>query len=386
MGARRLLAPVLSFLLLLPGCITTTRMADKLQNRGQYDASIEASIKVLQRKPANRAAAEVLASAYEQAQDRDARRVEFLLLEEREANWPEILSLYESMNRRQERVRSAPGESREGLVFESYAPRIVEARGRSMEFLLREGGRLLGAGSREQAREAAGLFEQALNIFPESREAADGLDSAERAGRTHVLLSFSNESGKILPEASVSELREIPLEQIGSRWAAYHLDADSTTVYDYLVLARLVQVDMSPERMERNTFTETDVIIDRRGTVVDSSGVEREIERRRTVTAEITTLTLTKQARIALVGEIRELASGRLVERWERPLSADFEDRSMVFTGDLEAVPAPWRDLAGKKPREFPSDEQLFAQAVSILKSDFVKTLRSERSSLERIP
>jgi hypothetical protein len=52
----------------------------------------------------------------------------------------------------------------------------------------------------------------------------------------------------------------------------------------------------------------------------------------------------------------------------------------------MEAVPSEWRSLAGKKPRPFPSDEILLAQAVSILKTDFVRSLRAERPVFERIP
>ena len=373
-------------LVALTGCASSARMAEKQMNRGEYDAAIATSLRKLERKPASTEAAAVLTASFERAKERDERRVEFLMLEGREANWPEILRLYEQLDRRQEKVRRAPGDVWDGDAFESYAERLVEARRRSADFSFGEGCRLLESGLREDARTAAGHFEEALRIRPESSAAAEGLRDARDAGRTHVLLSFSNESDQILPERSVAELQEIPLREIGSEWAEFHLDEDDGTLYDYLVVARLTQVPFSPERVDRDRFTQSAEIVESRREVVDSTGATRRIEEKRTVTADVTTLTLTKQVLVAMRYEIRELASGRLVKAWDRPLSADFEDRSMVYEGDLEAVPSEWRDLAGKKPRPFPSDEDLLAQAVSILKTDFVRSLRAEQSVFEQIP
>lgn len=373
-------------LIALTGCASSARMAEKQMNRGEYDAAVATALRKLERKPEHAGAAAVLTSSFERARERDERRIDFLKLEGREANWPEILRLYEQLDRRQEQVRRAPGDVWDGVAFVSYGERLVEARRRSADFSFGEGTRLLETGRREDARTAAEHFEEALRIRPESSEAAEGLREARTAGRTHVVLSFSNESEQILPERSVAELREIPLRELGSEWAEFHLDEDGGTLYDYLVVARLTHVAFSPERVERDRFTETAQIVENRREVVDSTGTKRRLEEKRTVTAEITTLTLTKQAQVAMRYEIRELASGRLVKAWDRPLSADFEDRSMVYEGDLEAVPSEWRDLAGKKPRPFPSDEDLLAQAVSILKADFVRSLRAERSVFEQIP
>lgn len=363
----------------------------KMLQRGQYDQAIEAAADRLMKRPSDTKQLNVLREAFETANMFDLERIRFLEMEGLDDSWVEVYLLYEQLNRRQQVVRHLPSQIRNEFTFVDYNERIIESKAIAADVSYRRGLEYLELGGKSNARRAWEEFERALAIYPRYEDAPRLLQVAESRGRNHVLFQVENHSGMVIPEYVDAELARIALEDLSTRWLAFHVFENESIDYDYIAVLKLTEIAFSPERMSSRTSNETKEIedglrylLDANGNVQkDSLGNDIRVPNIVQVTAAFTE---TRQFKSAFVNgslDFYDLRSEQLIKTEPMSVESAFEHYFGAFTGDRRALSEEQLRVAGGTQVAFPPNEVMLVDATDLLKSRSRAILRANRRVLE---
>lgn len=235
----------------ITGCASSSKSLQK----GRYDEAIERSVKKLNRKPADAQELNVLKEAFVKANELDQRRVDLLLLEQREEGWEELLVLYRRMDRRQDAIRRGPLSIRDEFTFVAYDSLIVDAKSNAARVSYEKGLSLLDHGGKAQARDAYAEFQNVQGLYPGFENVDELSAEALERGINHVLILFENRSDNVIPGAVFRELASLPTRPLDSRWSRYTTQDDGEREFDRVVVVSLADVEFTPERVEVSTYT-----------------------------------------------------------------------------------------------------------------------------------
>lgn len=370
----------------LASCVSS----EKLLQRGQYDQAIEKASEKLTKKPNNQKELGVLQEAYELANMFDQERIEFLEKEGREESRVEVYELYEQLNRRQNRVRRLPTQVRSQFTFVNYDDDIIASKSAAADVSYERGLDFLDQGGKMNARRAYLEFETANEIYPGYKNVNDLLDESHYKGMNHALFLVRNESDRVLPADFDDELKKVSLKDLNTFWLnfdTYENDLD----YDYFVVLNVRDIEISPERIDRETYTETREIqegmkydLDENGNVKkDSLGNDIRVPNLVTVSAEVREAV---QQKTALVGgslDIINRATDQLVQTDRVTVEAVFRHRSAEVTGNSKALGDEAASITQRKPVPFPPNETMLMDAADLLKEQSKAILSRNRRMLE---
>jgi len=376
--------------LFIIGLLSACTSSQKLLEKGKYDQAIEKSAKKLRKDPGDSEELYVLKEAYRKANTFDQERIDFLKKEQREDNWLEIYYLYSQLEQRQDIIRSLPTSVRKQFTLVDYDDEIIESKESAAEAMYQQGMDYLERGDRQNARLAYDEFLGVRDIYPDYKDVGQLLQEARYRGTNFVLLQIENNSDMALPRNFENELQKIGLGDLNSTWVQYETYADSSTYYDYYVVINIKEIAVSPESIEKRTYTETKEIkdgmkyvFDENGNVKkDSTGNDIKVPNMITVSAQVTESAQHKQAVVAGSIDYIDLANNQLVKTQKLSVNAVFEHYSAVATGDERALSEDSREIVGSRPIPFPPNETMLMDAAELLKNRAKAIIRQNRNLL----
>lgn len=384
------------FLLSMASC----RTAQKYVESGDYDGAIDFCVQKLQGKKKKKDEyVRGLEVAFEKAQARDLERIDHLVAADRPENWARVNELHRKIRVRQGKIQPLlPLRSSEGYAahfdFVNIGKLENESREKAAEHLYSYAEsqlRRAEAGDRLAARDAyQSLTELETRYFRSYRDKETLKASARRLGTSYVLFEMKNQSDRVLPRTFADRLLAMSKGDLDSDWKSFHFEAKPGETFDYKVVFKVRQVDVSPERVRERAYTdEKDIqdgwnyVLDARGNVKkDTNGNDIKTPRMVRIRADVLEALQTKAVRLSGTVEIFDAERGTLLDTHDLSTEVLFEHYASTFVGDSRALSDDSRCRIGSSPAPFPRDEDMLAQAADRLKPNLREELRRNRAIL----
>jgi hypothetical protein len=368
----------------------------KLYEKGNYDEAISEVTKRMHGRKIKEKDIQTLVEAFNYIQTRDVDRLTRLQAHHTPDMWSEIYNLASRMSHRQDLVKPflAYDEVKyfgklQDLYFQNNLASVIsESREGASEYLYNKGVENLGRaknGQRLVARAAYNDFNN-INSYNNNYKDAQTLQAEAYAmGINHVYFKVENDSRAFLPRDFEQALEGIFVRDMNSQWVKYHTNKSDNLRYEYSVVARITDIDVSPERVNRNRFREENTIEDGWETVKDAKGnvkkdtLGNEIKQKRfvKVDAEVFEVCQTKEARVRGFLEYVDNRTGERVLSQPIQSNAEFRNKAVRFEGDRRALSTETCNLLGGHPRSFPSDAEMIMLAADDLKSNTKSIVRN---------
>jgi hypothetical protein len=199
---------------------------------------------------------------------------------------------------------------------------------------------------------------------------------AQQLGLAHVLFKMENHAPTILPRNFEDEILRIELKNLDEKWYVFHANSKDVKQFDYEVVMRFENIDVSPERITEKIFTEEkqiedgeEVVRDKDGNALkDSTGNLIKIPTKKIISVEVTEI---YQSKVAVLGGtlfFYETSNNRLMDKQSIVAEAIFENYASTFRGDKRALSSETSRRIGNRPLPFPSDEVLLLDAANVVK------------------
>lgn len=394
--AARILVPLFLLAFLLSACHT----AQKYVESGNYDSAIDLCLRKLKGKSKKKLEyVQGLELAFRKAQARDLATIEQLKAENRPELWERIHNIHLDIRSRQNKIAPltplvAKNGHRAQFQFVEIASMERQSRDKAAEYLYDQSVSLLARaekGDKMAARKAHGyLIDLQKRYYPNYKDKDVLLAKARDLGTSYVVFDVKNQSGKLLPRGFAERLMAFDKQGLDSEWREFSFEEKPGLHYDYKVIYKVRDIEISPERVqERNYIDEKkiqdgwDYVLDKRGNVMkDSLGNDIKIARMVFIRADVLEVHQTKATRIAGAIEVRDMRNNSLLETCELATEVIFENYASTFRGDERALSQDSKNRLGNRPLPFPLDEDMLVQAAERLKPDVKEELRRSRSIL----
>jgi hypothetical protein len=394
--AARILAPLFLLAFLVSACHT----AQKYVESGNYDDAIDLCIRKLKGKPKKKLEyVQGLELAFRKAQARDLGTIEQLKAEARPELWDRINRIHRDIRDRQNKVAPltpliAKNGYRAQIQFVEIAAMERQSRDKAAEYLYDQSVSLLTQaekGDRMAARKAHSLLlDLQKRFYPSYRDKDALLAKARDLGTSYIVFEVKNQSGKLLPRVFSDRLMAFDKQGLDSEWREYSFEEKPGLHYDYKVIYKVRDIDISPERVQERAYIDEkkiqdgyDYVLDKRGNVMkDSLGNDIKVPRMISIRADVLEVHQSKAARIGGAIEVRDLRNNSLLETCELATEVIFENYASTFRGDERALSQDSKNRLGNRPLPFPRDEDMLVQAAERLKPDVKEELRRSRAIL----
>ena len=385
MKTRNFFHPVLllftAILLSINACVSPQDMIEA----GDYDLAIYKSLKKLKgKKKKKQEFVTAVEEAFRKATDKDMRMIERLKGDGLDANWVEINKVHKRIRKRQELLEPyLPLIDRKGLKAEFRFVKIDElereSRNKAAAYHYDKAVQLLveaRQGDRQSARSAYAQLNKIDDYFRDYKNKKSLLNEALNLGQTHIAFKIANDAGVILPADFERELLNIGVGDLNSRWKTFHLKPTEGEDYDYQLMVRLTNIDVSPEFVKEREYVDVkeiedgfDYVLDSNGNVLkDTLGNDVTIPRKAFIQAQVFETFQNKFARIKGDIEFVDVRTRNLVRSDAIYIEALFENYASTFRGDRRALSRASKNRIGNRPVPFPADEELLLQAADELK------------------
>jgi hypothetical protein len=376
---------------------TSCQSAKKTVESGDYDAAINYCVKHLRgKKKKSDDLVRGLELAYERAQDRDMKRLDYYRRTNNLDSWDKAYNVALDIRDRQEKVEPlVPLRSKSGYFahfdFVETDALIAESRAKASEFIYAQAQNLLRQaenGDRNAARQAYALLEDLGRRFDKNyRDRQHLMSIALRLGASNVLFSMSNASNQLLPMQFEQELMQLTSRDLNTTWKKFDTSPDRDQEYHYRAKFVLDRVEMSPEFVRENRYWDekevkdgSEYILDHRGNVKkDSLGFDMKRLKTAIVRAEVVEVNQRKTALVAGFLKIYDATGTQLLD--SRPVSTEvvFDHLTVNFRGDERALSEKTKCNLGRAPLPFPSNNAMLNLAADQLQPVIASGLRNSR-------
>ncbi len=373
---KHLIMKYVGIILIVCFVLSACTSSEKLLEKGRYDQAIEKSVKSLRKDPGDSKELRVLKEAYRKANYFDNDRITYLKNEGRDENWVEIYNLYTELEARQDWIESLPTQLLNQFNLQNYDEELIASKENAAEVSYQSGLDYLNRGDKESARLAYGEFERVTYLYQDYKDVNKLMAEARFYGTTNVLFKIENNSEVLLPRDFDYELKKISLKELNDLWTNYDTYADTALYYDYYIVLDLKNIRMSPESIDKNSFTETreiqdgmKYVFDENGNVKkDSLGNDIKVPNMITVSAEVTESRQHKHGYISGSIDYVDLNTDQLLKTENISVEALFEHYSAVAAGNEKALSDETKEKIQSRIVPFPSDQVLLMDAASLLK------------------
>ncbi len=359
----------LFYFILLAILISSCMSSSKYLQRGNYDAAINKSVKVLLKKPHKTKEIPTLQKAYALANQNDQGAINQLKLSGQPDIYDEILYRYNHMHNRQEVVERLPQSVLNSMGFRhiDYNETLAESKKKAAAFLYAHAESQLKKGDKYSARSAYDELMKVKEYYPVYRDVDRLIADALYLGTNNVLFQFTNKSNSIIPADFEEDLLKITLEDLRIDWINFDLYQLEDAYYDYSIYLNLKEITTSPEFVKEEHYQETreiedgfDYVLDDNGNVMkDTLGNDIKVPRIITISCDVVETRLYKNAIVRGSLDFYNNTSKQLIKTQEIVVHSNFDHRFAVVHGDLDALSKKTRKLTRRKPVPFPSDAQM---------------------------
>lgn len=374
-----------AFLLLMLMLVSSCRSPQKMLESGDYDRAVEFAVKKLEGKSKKKEKfVRALEEAFEKATKRDMRAIASLKSEGAPHTWHRIYDIYREIELRQELVEPLlPLIGKAGyhatFKFVKVDAPIREAKSRASEYYYAKGETYLEdakRGDKTAARKAFNYFNKINQFYPDFRDKEQLTFEARQLGITRYLFKMANDAPVVLPSSFEAELLRISVRDMNSIWNEFDMKPVEGVRYDYDIIMRLTDIEVSPEILKERAYVDHkeiedgfEYILDDNGNVLkDTLGNDITIPRKVFIYANVIEVYQNKFARVGGRLEVFSRANKDLIDT--RPIRVEtiFENYASTFTGDRRALSRDSKNHLGNSPQPFPLDDDLLLQAAERLK------------------
>lgn len=355
----------LIILLLLAGCASST----KLLQKGNYDAAINKSIKKLLKDADNNKEISILDRAFSLANDRDRNVIQELKISGQPDVWEDAFIRYSNLRSRQDRVSRLPNEVLSKINYEyiDYNKEIAEAKNKAANYYYASGLKLLENNDRMSARKAYEQFTFIRKYFNNYKDVDQKMQEALAKGTNYISFRIQNQARVALPEDFEQEILKISLSSLNRKWMEFDTQYDKNTYYDYSIFLNLKHIEVSPQALEKEKYTDTkrvsdgwEYVFDGNGNVMkDSLGNDIRKGKFKEINAYITVNKMNKRSVVTGSLDYYDNRSGQLIKTIPITSEFVFDYQYGVFAGEKDALSSKSTEIIKNKPLPFPSDLQM---------------------------
>ena len=365
--------------------ISSCRSPQKMVESGDYDRAIEYAVQKLEGKSKKKEKfVHALEEGFRKATRRDMRDIAALKNDGAAHSWQKIYSIYRDIELRQELVEPLlPLIGKAGyhatFKFVKVDEPIKEAKHRSSEYYYSKGEDYLKdarLGDKNAARKAYNAFNKINQFYPDFRNKEKLTLEARHLGTTRYLFKMANDARVTLPTSFEQELLRISVRDMNSVWNEFDMKPVEGVIYDYDILMRLTNIEVSPEILKERAYVDHkeiedgfEYVLDNNGNVLkDTSGNDVTVPRKVFIYANVIEVYQNKFARVGGRLEVFDRDNKSLIDT--RPITVEtiFENYASTFTGDRRALSRDSKNRLGNSPQPFPHDDDLLLEAAERLK------------------
>lgn len=376
-------------LLITAATLTSCYTADKALRQGNYDDAINLAIKKVRKNKASEKTVKTLEEAYRKANAVDNERVVFLKKEGRPSNYDEIYSLYNRMKIRQEKLRPLPAlfvhtptQRKAQFDYVNYDDDLLVSKQKAAEHYYSCGKTELENGNRYAARSAYNNFLETQKFYADYKDLPALMNEALTKGQTHVVLKVMNKTNSVLPPGFEKELVQMGVRELNSKWITFDNELQNGTTYHYYILLTLKNINVLPEQLKENSYTETkqvpdgySYVLDSKGNVKkDSLGNDIKTAKYKTISCNVLETQQHKEANIAGSLDYIDVATQQVIKTEPIGYVSNFNNFFAGAQGDINALKPETKTKLKGGFIPFPNSENMILRANQDLKN-MVKTI-----------
>ena len=318
----------------------------------------------------------------------DYNQVQQLQRENTQENYPQIFELSKRIRYRQTQLRPFLADNNRlfkgklsALQIYPIDDVVVEAKSGSAEYNYTQALQALNRSrnnpnDRISARQAHDFFDEVNRYFNSYKDTRTLQQEAYTRGLNHVYFSVQNDSRTVIPQDFEKALQSLFVRDLNSKWVKYHTTREQGLRYEYSIVNRITDINISPELVNNNRFEETksvedgfDYTYDEKGNVKkDANGNDIKTPRYRNVRAYVTETLQSKDGQVRGTLEYIDNRTGERLVNVPLNSNAAFRNRAMTFEGDRRALKQETLNALGNQPKPFPSTEAMLLLAAEDMK------------------
>ena len=245
------------FLALLLISCSSVKRSEKSLHQGNYDETIEFSIKKIQNGRIKNVSAHVslLAEAFQKAVVQDVSRIDLLEKEGNSENSKEIYDKYLALERRQRLIR--PLLPLEGETFEikNYNKDIIRSKNNYADHLFSKGTNYLSKNNILDARKAHNYLSRLQRLQPRYNSNIDSLlEEAHYRGTDFVHVVIQNRTEQVIPKRLEQAILDFDTYKLDDFWTEYHSKRERNIDYTYGIVLDIREILVSPERINEKEY------------------------------------------------------------------------------------------------------------------------------------
>ncbi len=358
---------------------------NKLLERGRYDEAINLSVRKLTgKKKKSTKFVKALETAFAKVTNSDMRLIRALEKENRSENWVQINNIHQSIRRRQQKIEPLlPLVSKDGYKADFQFVKIegleIESKEKAADFYYNEGKRLMiqaERGDKAAARNAYDNFQKIKNYYKNYKDEDRLMSRALDLGTVYILFKIQNDSRSILPRDFEREIKSISVRDLNKLWRSVSLNQEKGWDYDYTVVMRLTEIDVTADLIKEREYVDDttiedgwEYVLDKNGNVMkDSTGSDIKIAKKVLIKARVFETYQNKAARVAGRLEFLDNIANEVIYTEPLSVNAIFENYAATYDGDKRALTEESKKKIGNRPVPFPTNEGLILQAAELLK------------------
>lgn len=392
---KKLSIQLIWFLFLLPFISCTS--IEKLVDTGQYDRAIYYATNKLSGAKVNKVEyVKGLETAFKKATEKDMAFIDKLKNEGNPESWETILSTYNRISERQERIRPLlPLTDEKGkkasFLFVNTNDLEKEAKQQTINFFYTSAKDLLDEARNTKNRiPARKAYEALLKLKNYSTRFLDVPQLEREAielGTTKILVNVQNYSQSILPAGLEDEILRLGFRDLDREWQKFDAYPEKNRVYDLGITLILSNIEVSPGTVNEKTYVEKKEVsdgfqyaFDEKGNVKkDTAGNDIKLPKTKWIEAQILEVFQSKSAGLSGRLEVMDLHTRGIKESRDINALAVFENRATSFKGDEKALTEDTKKRLGSRPSVFPTDAALLLEAARKIRPLVISELRKIR-------
>ncbi|MEL6944147.1 MAG: hypothetical protein AAFO82_15920, partial [Bacteroidota bacterium] len=304
--------------------------------------------------------------------------------ENRPENWERVFDLASAIQDRQRSIEPLlplvdDRGQRAEFKFVKINGLIQEAKGKAAAYLYNFGQEELQKarlGDKVAARTAFEKLDRIDKYLGNYKDRQNLMNEARALGVSHVLFKMENDGYALMTRDFERAILEMDVQDLNELWREFHTQEKADLNYDYEIVMKLDNIDVSPESERQREFREEKEIEegeqsarDAEGNVLkDSTGNVIKVPVIKVVTADVIEV---YQSKAAVVGGTLYFYDKRKRELMDtQPITAEaiFENYASTYQGDRRALSSDTKRRIGNRPQPFPPDEVLLLDAADVLK------------------
>ncbi len=361
-------------------------IAEKALNHGDYDTAMMKAAKKLSKDKQNGHYASIMNQAYLKMYEED---MNFITFQRKQGSPDGKVKVLDAMNSIRSRYNSIKyllplgGFEFPVIADEDY----ITAKNDAAEYLLARASQMINNNNKTEARSSYSLLQKLKDIYPNYKNATQLEQQALYLGSNYVLMRMTAPDNIIIPNDFQQRLLALNVQELNGNWMYFTPSYDSTLRYDYHIIVKLVTIDVSPEQLIINNYSENlevedgfEYVLDAKGNVKkDSLGNDIKRKRYRTISCLVSERRLHKEASVGGFVDIYNTQTKQLMKSIPLSTLVTYDGITAMANGDLNALSPRTRQLINTPPPPVPNDFAMLYDAAERLKPIIKDAVRQHR-------